>query len=709
MYRVVAVAFLLLGIGAAQAQVPYGPSPVTTTYQATGATGFRGFGPWAAEIVDVQNPFGNTPGAKGDWITVTNGTTSTSNGTFCTSSYTFTSADIGKHFAGDVMGAAGVSINGSIASVTGGCAVPTPAIGTIINGTAAAKWGTDNKLAIQAAATYAKTQMAAGTSSCLYFPPGVYYTSGASDMSCQIGAGGTISKLAVDQQFDNTANGVITVRGYGFSPVLVVSGLGVSFAQPSDQGSRAAFQTLAAGCTSGLGGTGCKYPPAVYDAATSYRVKFDDIYIERAWDGITFVGNAGSGDLDHLLIGAIDVGFTADGIKDYQYIGHFFSQAFGIDTSSALYTGVYTDGSTLAASVGEIDGWTVDSFTSFYGGLTFTANAQNGWFSFGTLQADLGANVVVSGAQNLQIANYHSTKNASSTSAALYVDGSSSVQISNGWSISQSNQPLIRLPGTSSANLYVTNFEATNNGNGNTFLIQGGAARLVNVRHLSGQVNVAGGFFQQNGGQMNSGSSSAEAAIVTGGTMSLHGVTLRASSGVYTSSHPPIRQGSTGILIANDLPVIANGGSGVLIGIGADVAGTSISGIGFKGTAWTMSGPATTFATGPVGIYGPNVGWSQRSISTGTSDTQLLSDMNGTIVWNSATSGAKAQTIFGCGSNNDGNTIKITDGAGTAATDNITVTPQGGTIGGAASQTISTNGATLKLQCNGAKTNWTIQ
>lgn len=92
-----------------------------------------------------------------------------------------------------------------------------------------------------------------------------------------------------------------------------------------------------------------------------------------------------------------------------------------------------------------------------------------------------------------------------------------------------------------------------------------------------------------------------------------------------------------------------------------------------------------------------------RSISSGASDSSITNEC--TIIWNSATATAKAQTIPACSSTLSGRTVKIKDKYGNASTYNITVTPVSGTIDGEVSLVLNSNKSTAILECDGG-TNW---
>lgn len=89
-----------------------------------------------------------------------------------------------------------------------------------------------------------------------------------------------------------------------------------------------------------------------------------------------------------------------------------------------------------------------------------------------------------------------------------------------------------------------------------------------------------------------------------------------------------------------------------------------------------------------------------RTIVAGNVDTASVTDS--TIVWASATASAKTQSLFSCSLSQRGHIITIKDGAASAGTYQITVTPFGAdTIDGASSLVMVFNAESEPLTCNG--------
>ncbi len=125
--------------------------------------------------------------------------------------------------------------------------------------------------------------------------------------------------------------------------------------------------------------------------------------------------------------------------------------------------------------------------------------------------------------------------------------------------------------------------------------------------------------------------------------------------------------------------------------------------INFSATGQSSIGQGLT-VNGNLSVSG-TFRMTMRQITTGATDT--TNQYQGIIAWNSATSGAKSETIAACSSSISGMLLTIKDEAGTAGTNAITVTPASGTIDGASSASISTNKGALRLACDGGS-NWLV-
>lgn len=158
-----------------------------------------------------------------------------------------------------------------------------------------------------------------------------------------------------------------------------------------------------------------------------------------------------------------------------------------------------------------------------------------------------------------------------------------------------------------------------------------------------------------------------------------------ATAGSYTCSNVTVT--AQGLVSAASSGSCSGGGSATTVQSGTGVA---VSG-----------SPCTTTCT--VSLSGIMV-LNTRTVASGTSDTASATDY--TVTWNSAATGAKTETVPNCSSGNKGQVMVIKDEAQNAATYSITVEPaSAGTIEGAATAVITSNGAALTIQCDGGS-NW---
>ena len=121
--------------------------------------------------------------------------------------------------------------------------------------------------------------------------------------------------------------------------------------------SRVNMQTLAAGGTSVMGGTGVRYPPAIYGPATqTNRFHLENLYIGGAWDGISALGNVAP-NIRNIEMGALNIGWNADGALDSVHVNSWRSWLYGFSQSNQMGVfNVHHDGLTLGWQLGRIDG-----------------------------------------------------------------------------------------------------------------------------------------------------------------------------------------------------------------------------------------------------------------------------------------------------------------------------------------------------------------
>ena len=149
---------------------------------------------------------------------------------------------------------------------------------------------TDSSSAINTAAALVGSN---GRHGVVYLPTGTYRVNHQIVLTGPQGLIGDTrgsSDIYIDDQFDHVTTSVILCRAAGDAGP-VIRDIGITFAQPTTQGSRANFKTLAAGGTSAEGGTGVKYPWAIAAGDDSFRTQIIRVRIGNAWDGITSNGH----------------------------------------------------------------------------------------------------------------------------------------------------------------------------------------------------------------------------------------------------------------------------------------------------------------------------------------------------------------------------------------------------------------------------------
>jgi len=269
---------------------------------------------------------------------------------------------------------------------------------------------TDAAAAINACAA----SLTNGQQTNVYLPPGTYRLNGPINLTkgqALQGSGRGTTILAVDQAFSPAATGVIVTTPGGLDPGPEIRDLGITFAQPSTQSSRAAFQNLGT-CTSTEGGTGCKYPPAILGTgAPGGRVKVHNVRIAKAWDGISDGGTNTLFWLENVEMSALNVGVKLGGARDFSHITQFHFWNFDIGATSPLYTGVYADGGTYAAQFGgatgpngvSVNGWSIWRART-------TINDTQFWGSFTNVMLDgNGSTLEIANNFFVQIANVYAT------------------------------------------------------------------------------------------------------------------------------------------------------------------------------------------------------------------------------------------------------------------------------------------------------------
>ena len=204
------------------------------------------------------------------------------------------------------------------------------------------------------------------------------------------------------------------------------------FAQP-----RSGFAALGTCSTVTAGGAPCKYPWAIYDNGAQ-DLLVDGFTCDDCWDGIYEVGQTFH--FGTIQMAAFDIGLNAGTSNNFSKIDTYVFWNFAIvqvgpgftATPTALAAVVY-DGSTIAATFGQSEGLSVDTFQIWSGNVNIT-NA-NAWISFANLELDgNGSNLNVSDCNWLQITNLYSTKGSAAPNTPVSITaptGSCRIMVDN--------------------------------------------------------------------------------------------------------------------------------------------------------------------------------------------------------------------------------------------------------------------------------------
>lgn len=398
----------------------------------------------------------------------------------------------------------------------------------------------------------------------VYLPAGQYHIKGQitlKDGQSLRGDGQGNTVLTVSDDFNPAATSVILIGNSVIDPGPTIRDLRIAFAQPSDVSSRATFKTLAAGGTSGTGGTGVQYPWVISQPASggTGRVSIQNVRIEGAWNGITDGGNSGIYWVNGLQICAINVGFDLGsvGIFDWTHWSDIEFWPFGFTSTSQ--NNVWRDGQTTAMRLGQLNGLVAQNISCFYAKVVITTNATNGWFQFTNLSMDgSGSTITVGACFFLQFTNLYHTSGADAPGPLITTAGGSnvrSISISNWFAFASSSYPMIDLSG-------------------------GGNLDIVNAR-LAPQ-NTAAGL-----------------ALVTAGVLRIANALIRPTN-ASPWTVPLIQQNNTGAVQLMNLWVTGDVGSGgTAVAIGTDNAQNIV------GPLSLAAGWANTYAARVNGQYGP--------------------------------------------------------------------------------------------------------
>lgn len=178
-------------------------------------------------------------------------------------------------------------------------------------------------------------------------------------------------------------------------------------------------------------------------------------------------------------------------------------------------------------------------------------------------------------------------------------------------------------------------------------------------------------------------------AVSNTGTLIAY-VNLGTSNGVVaTTSSIPVQPGSTvGLTVGANTFLAAITGSGTTT---LNLSGGTglVTGFGGGGSGGGGISPTAVFV-----------------VSSGALD--ISSPTYGVVLWNSATTAPKSESIYLCDSSSSGRQLIIKDQIGTAATYAVTLTPVAGTIDGSPTYIMNFNFQSVNLLCGGAG-NWSIQ
>mgnify|MGYP003669871828 CR=1 FL=1 len=222
----------------------------------------------------------------------------------------------------------------------------------------------------------------------------------------------TTSIIKVDAAtFNMSALGVIISPAS--EPGCSISDIGIEFVQPSGSGEVRANMN--------------QYPPAVY-AVSSPRTVIDNLRVSRGWDGIKLTGNSGGSYLGRLELGCYNLNVEIDNSLDFMHGESWHIWPFGGDTGDLL--AVWKDGSTVALTLGDVDGFNLDKLACFSSRVDINGISSILPFIFGSIQLD-GTNSELNITEGgVIIGNLYSSKSTTETVSSIKVTGGR-VDISN--------------------------------------------------------------------------------------------------------------------------------------------------------------------------------------------------------------------------------------------------------------------------------------
>ena len=214
-----------------------------------------------------------------------------------------------------------------------------------------------------------------------------------------------------------TASAPLTVASIAGNIVTLSGNLSAPGVASADQiqfaAVRSMFKTLAAGGTTGPGGTGVRYPWAIYNVS-GQSAAVRNVMVINAWNGI-YLRSSGF-DLATIYMGALNIGIDIDQCFNFPSITDYRFWMWGFyDTSAIVDTlaNVYYDGQTIAANLGQMDGLGAHDFKTWVGAVNLTSAWS--WGLFTNLMLDgnnANLNIASSGLGFVQITNCYSSKGA---------------------------------------------------------------------------------------------------------------------------------------------------------------------------------------------------------------------------------------------------------------------------------------------------------
>ena len=386
----------------------------------------------------------------------------------------------------------------------------------------------DSAPAINAAAT----TVLGGIYRNVRLPAGTYRLNGPVTIAngqCLYGDGRGLTTLLVDQNFSPSASGVVVLNGREAQGPCVHD-LRISFAQPTTQNSRAAFKALTAGCTSGSGGSGCKYPPAIWNDNAN-RIHVWNVRIDGAWDGIADDASSGGSKYENLEIGALAQGFNIQNQADFDQLSNIEFWDYGFSGTS-LDT-VYNDGNTVAV----YDGSAIDATNISILAAQFQINIPSGG-------GNLGSRIV-----NLSL---------DSSNAFLKVLASPTL--------------------TSITNVYATGDATGASAGACQINVLGGTVAIHNLYATSAVdpevcQNTGYSYLSLSGGVLSTQTTTVSSIAQTNGDLSVTGINFAPASGIWT------------------VPIVASSGAGEISFAGnhfsTAATGANQVGLSYTGSSWS--------------------------------------------------------------------------------------------------------------------------